>query len=129
MLLVSTALLVAGSVIAAVKRPGFTSVLIGRALQGFGTAVVPIGVGLLSALVSRRVFIGIAFMSGTLGIGSTLGLVLADPLLEWGGPPTVFWCSAVVGALFCILIRLRIPKAPAPAAPSTSSAPHCSPWG
>ncbi|MFP3589418.1 hypothetical protein SCB29_38345, partial [Paraburkholderia sp. SIMBA_055] len=51
-------------------------------------------------------------MSGTLGMGSALGLVLAGPLLEWGGLPTVFWCSAVVGALFCVLIRVRIPEAP-----------------
>jgi MFS family permease len=112
LLLVSMGLLVAGSVIAAVI-PGFTAVLIGRALQGFGTAVVPIGIGLLSALVSRRrAVLGIALMSGTLGMGSALGLVLAGPLLEWGGLPTVFWCSAVVGALFCVLIRLRIPEAP-----------------
>lgn len=112
LLLVSMGLLVIGSVIAAVI-PGFTAVLIGRALQGFGTAVVPIGIGLLSALVSRRrAVLGIALMSGTLGMGSALGLVLAGPLLEWGGLPTVFWCSAVVGALFCVLIRVRIPEAP-----------------
>jgi MFS family permease len=112
MLLVSMGLLVVGSVIAAVV-PGFTAVLIGRALQGFGTAVVPIGIGLLSALVSRRrAVLGIALMSGTLGIGSALGLVLAGPLLEWGGLPAVFWCSAILGTLFCILIRSQIPEAP-----------------
>ncbi|MEU4014697.1 MFS transporter [Microbacterium sp. NPDC028030] len=113
MLLLSMGLLVAGSVIAAVI-PGFTAVLIGRALQGFGTAVVPIGIGLLSALVSRRrAVLGIALMSGTLGMGSALGLVLAGPLLDGGGLPTVFWCSAIVGAVFCALIRWRIPEAPA----------------
>ena len=112
LLLVSMGLLVLGSVIAAVI-PGFTAVLVGRALQGFGTAVVPIGIALLSALVSRRrAVLGIALMSGTLGMGSALGLVLAGPLLEWGGLPTVFWCSAIVGAAFCVLIRLRIPEAP-----------------
>ena len=78
MLLVAMALLVAGSVIAAVV-PGFLAVLIGRALQGFGTAVVPIGIALLSALVSRRrAVLGIALMSGTLGMGSALGLVRAS---------------------------------------------------
>ncbi|MGW9270656.1 MFS transporter [Microbacterium sp. NPDC055599] len=112
MLLVAMALLVAGSVIAAVV-PGFLAVLIGRALQGFGTAVVPIGIALLSALVSRRrAVLGIALMSGTLGMGSALGLVLAGPLLAWGGLPAVFWCSAIVGAVFCVLIRLRIDEAP-----------------
>ncbi len=112
LLLVSMGLLVLGSLLAAVI-PGFTAALIGRALQGFGTAVVPIGIGLLSALVSRRrAVLGIALMSGTLGMGSALGLVLAGPLLQWGGLPTIFWCSAVVGAAFCILIRWRIAEAP-----------------
>lgn len=112
MLLVSMTLLVVGSVIAAVI-PGFTAVLIGRALQGFGTAVVPIGIGLLSALVSRRrAILGIALMSGTLGMGSALGLALAGPLLAWGGLSTVFWCSAIVGALFCVLIRVWVAEAP-----------------
>lgn len=112
MLLASMGLLVAGSVIAAVV-PGFAAVLVGRALQGFGTAVVPIGIGLLSALVSRRrAVLGIALMSGTLGMGSALGLVLAGPLLTWGGLAAVFWCPAIVGAVFCILIRLRIAEAP-----------------
>jgi MFS family permease len=112
MLLVSMGLLVLGSVVAAVL-PGFTAVLVGRALQGFGTAVVPIGIGLLSALVSRRrAVLGIALMSGTLGMGSALGLVLAGPLLQWGGLPTIFWCSAIVGALFCLLIRWHIAEAP-----------------
>lgn len=112
MLLVSMGLLVLGSVIAAVI-PGFGAALVGRALQGFGTAVVPIGIGLLSALVSRRrAVLGIALMSATLGMGSALGLVLAGPLLQWGGLSTVFWCSAIVGGVFCILIRWRIAEAP-----------------
>jgi len=112
MLLVSMGLLIAGSVIAAVI-PGFAAALIGRALQGFGTAVVPIGIALLSSLVSRRLAIfGIALMSGTLGIGSSLGVVLAGPLVEWGGLSSIFWCSAVIGTVFFVLIRLLIDEVP-----------------
>lgn len=116
MLLASMGLLVVGSLVAALI-PGFAAVLIGRALQGFGTAVVPIGIALLSSLVSRRrAILGIALMSGTLGIGSTLGLTLAGPLVEWGGLPAIFWCTAIIGAAFCVLIRLRIAEvATAPA--------------
>lgn len=112
MLLLAMWLLVVGSVIAA-ALPGFTAMLIGRSLQGFGTAVVPIGIALLSSLVSRRrAILGIALMSGTLGMGSALGLTLAGPLVEWGGLPAIFWCSAVTGGVFCVLIRARIPRPP-----------------
>ncbi|MGV9193856.1 MFS transporter [Microbacterium sp. MC2] len=111
MLLASMALLVIGSLIAIV--PVFPAVLVGRALQGFGTAVVPIGIALLSSLVSRRrATIGIALMSGTLGIGSTLGLTLAGPLVEWGGLAAIFVCTALIGAFFCALVRMRIPEPP-----------------
>lgn len=112
LLLVSMGLLVIGSVIAALI-PGFTAVLVGRALQGFGTAVVPIGIALLSASVSRRAAtMGIALMSASLGMGSAIGLTLAGPLLEWGGLPLVFWCTAIVAAIFCVLILLTITEVP-----------------
>ena len=112
MLLVSMWLLVTGSLIAAVV-PGFAAVLVGRALQGFGTAVVPIGIALLSSLVSRRqATLGIALMSGTLGIGSTLGLTLAGPLVQWAGLSSIFWFTAAIGVAFCILIRLFTAEVP-----------------
>ena len=123
LLLASMGLLVLGSIIAA-AIPGFVAVLIGRALQGFGTAVVPIGIALLSSLVSRRrATLGIALMSGTLGIGSTLGLTLAGPLVEWGGLPAIFWCTAAIGAAFCVLIGLLVQEPPAHAVRSFD------PWG
>ncbi len=112
MLLASMALLAAGSIIAA-AIPSFTAVLLGRALQGFGTSVVPIGIALLTTLVSRqRAIMGIALMSGTLGIGSALGLTLSGPLAEWGGLPAIFWTTALVSVAFCLLIRLWVDEVP-----------------
>lgn len=112
LLLTAMALLVTGSLIAAVI-PGFIAVMIGRALQGFGTSVVPIGIALMSTQVSRRLAIfGIAVMSGTLGIGSALGLAVAGPLVAWGGLTTIFWVSAAIGTTFFVLILLRIREVP-----------------
>lgn len=108
MLLVAMGLLILGSLIAAVGS-SFAAVMIGRALQGFGTAVVPIGIALMNSSVSpRRATFGIALMSGTLGIGSALGLAVAGPLVAWGGLPMIFWVSATVGAVFFALILLRV---------------------
>lgn len=112
MLLVAMGLLVAGSLIAAVV-PGFAAVMTGRALQGFGTAVVPIGIALMSSRVAPRLAtFGIALMSGTLGIGSALGLAIAGPLVAWGGLSTIFWVSAVIGSAFFALVVLCIDDAP-----------------
>lgn len=108
MLLIAMSLLILGSVIAAVSD-GFVGVMCGRALQGFGTAVVPIGIALMSSTVSpRAATFGIALMSGTLGIGSALGLAIAGPLVAWGGLPLIFWVSAAVGSAFLALILLRV---------------------
>lgn len=112
MLLAAMGLLVMGSVIAALSG-GFVGVMIGRALQGFGTAVVPIGIALMSSSVSRRsATFGIALMSGTLGIGSALGLAVAGPLVAWGGLAMIFWVSGAIGATFLVLIVVRVAETP-----------------
>lgn len=111
MLLVTMGAVVIGSLIAVI--PSFATVMIGRALQGCGTAVVPVGIALMSSLVSpRRAVLGIALMSGTLGIGSALGLTLAGPLVEWGGLTGIFWCTAIVAAALGVLVRIRISEPP-----------------
>lgn len=108
MLLVAMGLLIAGSLLAALVT-NFPTVLVGRALQGFGTAVVPIGIALMNSSVSPRLAtFGIALMSGTLGMGSALGLAVAGPLVAWGGLPMIFWVSGAVGAAFLLLILVRV---------------------
>ena len=111
LLLVSLALLVAGSVIAALGMT-FVTVLIGRALQGFSSAIVPIGISLLRASTSReRSNMGIALMSATLGIGSALGLPLSGVLSTMGGLASLFWFSAVAGTIFFVLIIALVKEA------------------
>lgn len=108
MLLTAMSLLVLGSLIAALSSD-FGGVMLGRALQGFGTAVVPIGIALMSSSVSHRAAtFGIALMSGTLGIGSALGLAIAGPLVAWGGLALIFWVSAAIGSAFFLLILLCV---------------------
>lgn len=108
MLLVSLALLVAGSVIAAVGMT-FTTVLVGRSLQGFSTAIVPIGISLIRGLTTReRANRGIAFMSGTLGVGSAMGLPLSGVLSTVGGLAALFWFSAGAGLIFVVLVAVFV---------------------
>ena len=112
MMLVSLGLLCAGSVLAAVGMT-FTTVIIGRVLQGFATSVVPIGISLIHTHVDRRqANMGVALLSGTIGMGSTLGLPLSGLLMSHGGLSGIFWSSAVASAAFMILVRVIVPEAP-----------------
>ena len=112
LLLVSLACLFAGSVLAAVWLT-LPTVLVGRALQGMSTAIVPVGISLLRDLVSReRATLGIALMSGTLGIGSALGLPLSGVLSTFGGLPALFWFSAIASAVFLALVATFVGESP-----------------
>jgi MFS family permease len=112
MLLVSLGLLFLGSIIAAVGMT-FTLVLIGRALQGFASAIVPIGISLIRSQVERKqANMGIALMSATVALGSALGLPLSGVLLAWGGLSLIFWGSAIASGFFFFAVLLIVPEAP-----------------
>jgi MFS family permease len=77
------------------------------------TAIVPVGISLLRDLVSReRATLGIALMSGTLGIGSALGLPLSGVLSTFGGLPALFWFSAIASAVFTVLVLAFVGESP-----------------
>jgi MFS family permease len=66
--LVLLGLLIVGSVIAALS-PGIGGVIVGRALQGAVTGVVPLGISIMrDVLHEDRVDAAIALMSATLGV-------------------------------------------------------------
>ena len=116
LLILSLALLVVGSVLAAVTMT-FAGVLIGRALQGFASAIIPIGMSLLrDQLPGDRANSAIALMSATLGIGSAAGLPLSGVLSQWGGLESLFWFSAVAGCVFLVAISLLVTESSAPRA-------------
>ena len=109
MLLVSLVLLAAGSALAAFWD-AFPAVLVGRGLQGTATAIVPIGISLIRETTSReRANLGAALMSGTIGIGSALGLPLSGVLATLGGLPLLFGFSAVAATLFLGLVLIFVP--------------------
>ncbi|MCH6231648.1 MFS transporter [Microbacterium sp. CFH 31415] len=112
LLLICLALLAAGSALAAVGMT-FPTVLVGRALQGFSASIVPIGISLMRDSMSRdRAVGGIALMSGTVGIGSALGLPLSGVLGSVGGLAAIFFFSAGAAALFVPLVWRIVPESP-----------------
>ncbi|WP_427006158.1 MFS transporter [Pseudarthrobacter sp. H2] len=108
LLLISLTLLVLGSVIAALGMT-FPTALIGRALQGFATSIIPIGISLLRDQLSpERASSAIALMSATLGMGSAAGLLLSGLLSQNLGIAALFWFSAIAGTIASIGVLLTV---------------------
>lgn len=112
MVLVSLGVMTAGSLIAAVGG-SFLPLIVGRAMQGFGAALIPVGISIMrDELPKEKLAGGVALMSATLGIGSALGLPLSGVLYGAFGWTSLFWSTALVGTVLIVLIRLLVNESP-----------------
>ncbi len=112
MLLIALAPFAIGSALAALSgySGDLTTMIIGRALQGLGTGMVPLGISLLHDVLPKEKAGGaIALMSGTMGIGGALGLVIAAAVTEYSDWKVLFWATAVVALLAFLAIVFVIP--------------------
>ncbi len=107
--LVLLATLVAGSLIAALS-PGIAGVVVGRALQGAVTGVVPLGISILrDVLRKERVGSAVALISATMGVGGALGMPLSTLITETADWHALFWMSAGLGSLVFVLVLWIVP--------------------
>ena len=75
-------LLILGSLIAALSG-SIVGVIIGRALQGAVTGVVPLGIAIMrDVLPPERLGTAVALMSATMGVGGAIGMPVAALLLS-----------------------------------------------
>ena len=108
-LLVLVAVMVAGSVIAALS-PGIIGIIVGRALQGAIVGVVPLGISIMrDVLREDRVDSAIAFMSATLGVGGALGLPISAAVTERSDWHVLFWMAAGLGVVVFGLVLWIVP--------------------
>lgn len=108
-----TAVMVLGSVLCALAT-SLWPMLIGRALQGMGIGVIPIGIATMrESLPAPRLPSAISFMSSSLGVGGALGLPAAAALAQYGSWQWMFWGSGALGAAIMVLMALRLESAPA----------------
>lgn len=111
MMIVCIVLMAAGSLVAALSAGSFVLLIIGRALQGFSAALIPVGISILrDELPRERVASAIALMSATLGIGGALGLPLGGLLFNSYGWSSVFWLSVLVGAALLVAVVWVVPE-------------------
>lgn len=110
MMVMCLAIMVAGSVMAAAGG-SFMWLIIGRALQGFSAALIPVGMSIMrDELPKEKLGAAVALMSATLGIGGAMGLPLAGVLYESLGWASIFWLSAAAGVLLMLAVLLVVPE-------------------
>jgi EmrB/QacA subfamily drug resistance transporter len=101
-----------GTLLAAVATT--LPVMIGaRTIQGLGGAIFPLAFGIVrDEFPHERVAGGIALISGLLGIGGGLGIVLAGPILAHLNYHWLFWIPFGVILLTALATMLIIPESP-----------------
>ncbi len=113
MLIASCVPLLLGSVLCAVAD-SVVPMIVGRALQGMGMGLVPIGISLLrDVLPAERLGSAIALVSASMGIGGGLGLPIAAGVADYASWRVLFWGTAV---LTVVIIGMLWSVIPAPAA-------------
>src|SRR5262245_20364931 len=105
-LVVALAGLAVGSLLAAVTA-SLTVMIVARTIQGLGGAIFPLAFGILrDELPRERVAGAIALVSGLLGIGGGLGIVLAGPILDHLSYHWLFWIPLAV-TLVAVVTTIR----------------------
>ena len=111
-ILVLIAIATCGSLVSAVFH-SFAMVLAGRALQGFGSAVLPLSIGLLREnLPPERMPVSVGLMSTASGSGVVLGLILGGTIIDRLNWHWLFAASAVLLVIAFLAISLLVPTRP-----------------
>ena len=85
--------------------------IVARLIQGMGGAIFPLSFGIIRDVLPReKVASSIALISGLLGIGGGLGIVLAGPILETLSYHWLFWIPFVVTLGAAVIAVVAIPE-------------------
>ncbi|MGW8592883.1 MFS transporter [Dietzia sp. NPDC055877] len=107
-LIACAAVVVVGSVICAMAT-SLWPMVIGRALQGVGICVIPVGIATMrEVLPPSRLAPSISLMSSSLGVGGALGLPAAAALAQYGSWQWMFWGVAIMGMAFIVMAGLAL---------------------
>ena len=109
-LVVSAAVLVVGSVVAALAS-SLAPFLLGRVLQGMAMGYIPVAISMVRAIApAEHKATAVAAVSATMGVGGAIGLPLAAWIAEdfsWHG---LFWFSAALAAVVLAATLVVVPN-------------------
>src|SRR5580693_2367362 len=109
-LVVALAGLAVGALLAALVS-SLPLMIVARTIQGLGGAIFPLAFGIVRDEFPReRVAGAIALISGILGIGGGLGIVLAGPILQALSYHWLFWIPLIVTAIAAVASVFFIPE-------------------
>ncbi|MCC5576198.1 MFS transporter [Microtetraspora sp. AC03309] len=109
MLLGSLALMVIGSVIAALAT-SLAPLIAARVLQGLASGVIPLGISIMrDELPKERLGAATATMSSSLGVGAAFGMPAAALIADKADWHVLFWTSAGLGVIALALVAVVIP--------------------
>ena len=109
-LLGTIGVLVVGNVLAALPWASFPVLVVGRGLQGFGLALIPLAMSIArDHLDPARVRPTLATLSVTAIIGVGLGYPLTGLIAEHFSFHAAFWAAAVLGCVAFVLAALVVP--------------------
>jgi EmrB/QacA subfamily drug resistance transporter len=111
-MVVVLAVLAAGTALAGLAT-SIAVMIVARVIQGAGGAIFPLAFGIIRDEFPRaRVAQGIALISGILGIGGGLGIVLAGPISDALGYHWLFWLPLILVAGVTVATVLFVPESP-----------------
>ncbi|NUS59275.1 MAG: MFS transporter [Streptomycetaceae bacterium] len=110
MLLVALGMILAGSLLAALTT-SLPLLIIGRVLQGAWGGLFPVALGALrDELPPQKLTGAMAMVSGMIGIGGGIGLVLTGLLTNHHGDyHRVFWAATILTALAALAVAAVVP--------------------
>lgn len=109
MLLICTIPLALGAVVCALA-PNVELMITGRALQGLGSGIMPLGIALLrDALPPQKLSAAIATVISTLGVGGAIGLPASAAVIEFADWRALFWGSAAITVLIAAVLWIAAP--------------------
>ncbi|MEX3514689.1 MULTISPECIES: MFS transporter [unclassified Corynebacterium] len=108
-MLVTIAAVVAGSIIAPLGN--IATLIIGRALQGIGSALIPVAMAEMRySLPREKIGSALAILSATLGIGGCVGIPLGGVLFNSFGWQSMFWIAAALSVISFVAVGVFVPS-------------------
>jgi MFS family permease len=112
MIVLSLLLLLAGSVLSALSSD-LPLMLAGRVLQGCGMGIVGLSLALLRRLLHVQLLpMAVGLLTGTVGIGTGLGVPLAGIIVQYLPWQAIFWIIAGCAAAATIAVAVLVPSLP-----------------
>lgn len=109
MLMVCLAVVTVGAAVSALSST-LVPMVIGRALQGLGMGIVPIGLALMRELLPpHRLQAGAGTLSATMGFGGALALPISAAALLYVHWSWLFWFAALQSVACMVLVMRVIP--------------------